>query len=309
MIFRITCLHLLSDVVSTESAELMLASDTHHSWVDKGLENVLAAYLGQSREQCIRTLWQIERILEDIEDEREGLNQALDASIKVSQFPAFPMCDLSNNKLWQAVKLKPFSRDWTWHLKEKLGFVFSQTHLAQNFTLLRDFVQDLRDLCSPDIKSLRGDPSTGVIGRNSTKDLELHRSIGDASQEVFESLQKACSKRIEHHAHLCIEVEQVSSRGILTPQFKFKLAFASVSAESEPMWFSIETIMKEIVLNRKAEGEECASNLKRALKRQLAFPEDAPEPADQDKPRKKKTQDSSASARRNTDVSSIIPGS
>ena len=83
VIFRVTCLHLLSDVVDTESAKLMLASDTHYSWFDKGLENVLAAHLGQSREQCIRTLWQIEMILEEIEDEREGLNQALDAATKV----------------------------------------------------------------------------------------------------------------------------------------------------------------------------------------------------------------------------------
>ena len=186
------------------------------------------------------------------------------------------------------MKLKPFSRDWNRHLKEKLGFAFSQTRLVKNFNLLRDFVQDLKDLCSPGIESLSASPSTDVISRDNFKDLELHRSIGDDSQEVFDSLQKASSKHIEHHAHLCVKVEEVNSRGTLTPQFKFKLAFASVSAESEPMWFSIETIMEEIMLDGKDEGEECDSKLKGALKRQISFPEATPERADRGRPKKKR---------------------
>lgn len=78
VIFRGICFHLLSDVIETDNAELMLADLSHDCWFDDGLEHQLAILLGESRKQCIRTLWQIERILNDFEDERLGFSQALD---------------------------------------------------------------------------------------------------------------------------------------------------------------------------------------------------------------------------------------
>jgi hypothetical protein len=83
VIFRCTCFHLLSDVVESEDAELMLATTNHQYWSNQGLENQLVTLLGESQKQCIRTLEQIEKVLDDIEGKRLELSQALERENEV----------------------------------------------------------------------------------------------------------------------------------------------------------------------------------------------------------------------------------
>ncbi|KAL9116888.1 MAG: hypothetical protein Q9187_006581 [Circinaria calcarea] len=271
VIFRGTCFHLLSDVIETDNADLMLANLSHDCWFDKDLEHQLAILLGESRKQCIRTLRQIERILDDSEDERLDFSQALDGGDE------------------QQMRAKLAPKDWKRHVKKKLKFAFSETRLSQNLSLLKDLVQDFKDICSPEIKAMLAKSLTSFGHGNEAKILKIHNTIGEASQEVYKALKDACNKHIDHHAHLCVEVEQIIGNGASTPQFKFSLAFASTAVYSELSWFAIETIMHEIVLSKKQDSSSCPEDVTRALKRQFHGPEDIPGPAEKKKRKNEKT--------------------
>ena len=168
-----------------------------------------------------------------------------------------------------------------------MKFAFSETGLSQHLSLLKDFVQDFKDLCSPETTRRTVKSVNGLGNKGSTKELELHNTIGEASQEVYEALKNACNKHIEHHAHLCVEVEQISGSAASTPQFKFSLAFASTATPSESLWFAIETVMNEIALRKSQDGDPCYGDVTRALKRQFPCSEDDPEPAEKTVKRKK----------------------
>ena len=172
-------------------------------------------------------------------------------------------------------------------MKPKLKFAFSATGLSQHLSLLKDFVQDFKDLCSPETKRKTAKSLSSLGHGGSAKELEIHNTIGEASQEVYEALKNACNKHIEHHAHLCVEVEQVSGGTSSTPQFKFSLAFASTAPSSEPLWFAIETVMNEIVLRKSQDSDSSSGDVTRALKRQFPCSENDPGPAEKTVKRKK----------------------
>lgn len=181
------------------------------------------------------------------------------------------------------------SKDWRRHVKTKLKFAFSETRLSQNLSLLKDLVQDFKDICSPEIKTMSAKFFTSLGHGSEAKKLKIHNTIGEASQEVYKGLKNACNKHINHHAHLCVEVEQIIGSGASIPQFKFNLAFASTAAYSELSWFAIETTINEIVLSKKQDSSSCSKDVTKALKRQFQCPEDNPGPAESKKRMRKKT--------------------
>ncbi|KAL9607525.1 MAG: hypothetical protein Q9167_007565 [Letrouitia subvulpina] len=229
----------------------MLANADHYYWSDGSLDHRLSTFLGDSRVQCLRTLEHIEEILADIEENRNRLSKALEQETEQrdGKIPA---------------------KKWRRQIQEKLKFSFSESRLSENLSILTDFVHDFKTLRSSletqrELSKAHGNHRAEI----QSKELQLHRTIGEASQGVYEALQSACSKHIEHRAHLCIEVEQVSGNTVSTPQFKFNLAFASTAVQSEPFWFAVETMMNERVLETGQNRTLRTGNVINMLKRQL----------------------------------------
>ncbi|KAG8531245.1 uncharacterized protein KY384_004603 [Bacidia gigantensis] len=265
VIFRKDCFLLLSDLVNSDDADLMLANpeEYHQYWSDEGLDYQLADILGESRQQCMRTLEQIDSILADIEQERVKLTKALENETEGDR----------ENKI--------LAKTWRRHVRAKLKFSFSETRLSQNLSAMTDFIHDFKNLRSSLDKPCRSMKLNDVSSQGSkSRELQMHQTIGEASQGVYEALQSACNKHIEHCAHLCVEVEQVSGRSVSSPQFKFSLSYTSVAAQTEPLWFAIETVMNEIVLGARQTNVSCDSHEVRSLKRSR---EPGPEPPSKEK--------------------------
>ena len=113
------------------------------------------------------------------------------------------------------------------------------------------------------------------IPRNLSVEMEKYKVIGQASQQLYEALGRACTKHTEHQAHFCVEVEQAIIDGNRGAQVKFNIAFTPVSlAESadqaELRWFVVDSVTGDALTVGKPSNINC--ELEKSLKRSILDP-------------------------------------
>ena len=279
-IFRVQCLHLLADVVESNAAESMLKDAEHPFWSSEQLEGQIAQLLGESRGACIETIRLISEILDDVEVERQNLLAAVECEqstmVFITRFKSkevltvFCPQKLGNGKL--------SARDWKKRVASKVKFSFSDTRLAQNLNTLCDLNLDFRTLSSQMKVSGSGISQDTRLNQGfHLNAIRANREIGEASQVVYDALNNACHKHIEHKVHLCLEVEQIS-RGddISSMQLRFSMAFANAANHSELVWVAIKAIADGQGRLQTANGADCSDILANTLKRHIDTISDPP---------------------------------
>ena len=114
--------------------------------------------------------------------------------------------------------------------------------------------------------------------RNLSVEMEKYRVIGQASQQLYEALGRACTKHTEHQAHFCVEVEQAIIDGNRGAQVKFNIAFTHVSlAESadqgELTWFVVDSVTGDaLTVGHVEKPSNIDFELEKSLKRQILDP-------------------------------------
>jgi len=80
--------------------------------------------------------------------------------------------------------------------------------------------------------------------QKSCQEVERYKVIRQASQQVYESLGKACTKHKEHQAHFCVEAKQVENGGEDCFQIRFNMAYTQrpgAPNQSELIWFVVDS--------------------------------------------------------------------
>ena len=72
------CRNLLSEAVDDDQADSMLKHDDHQCWSDQGVENQIATFLGHHWRDCMKTIVEIEDILQGIGRETELLAASIE---------------------------------------------------------------------------------------------------------------------------------------------------------------------------------------------------------------------------------------
>ena len=108
--------------------------------------------------------------------------------------------------------------------------------------------------------------------------MEKYRVIGQASQQVYEALGRACTKHTEHQAHFCVEVEQAIIDGNHGAQVKFNMAFTHMTLtgscdQGELIWFVVDSVTGDaLAVERSEKPSNIEFELERSLKRQIVDP-------------------------------------
>lgn len=109
-------------------------------------------------------------------------------------------------------------------------------------------------------------------------EVEKYRIIGQASQQVYEALGRACTKHTEHQAHFCVEVEQAIIDGNRGARVKFSIAFthmslAGPSDQGELTWFIVDSVTGDaLAVGHSEKQSNIKLELERSLKRQIVDP-------------------------------------
>ena len=136
--------------------------------------------------------------------------------------------------------------------------------------------------------------------------MEKYRVIGQASQQVYEALGRACTKHTEHQAHFCVEVEQAIIDGNRGAQVKFSIAFthmslAGSSDQGELTWFVVDSVSGDALAVGHSEKTNIELELERSLKRQIV------DPAFQPNKSKKSVRFQSPEPQRNSALMPVLP--
>lgn len=137
--------------------------------------------------------------------------------------------------------------------------------------------------------------------------MEKHRVIGQASQQVYEALGRACTKHTEHQAHFCVEVEQAIIDGNRGAQVKFSIAFthmslAGSSDQGELTWFVVDSVTSDaLAVGHSEKQSNIELELERSLKRQIV------NPAFQPKKSRKGVRFQSPEPQRNSTIMPALP--
>ena len=101
-------------------------------------------------------------------------------------------------------------------------------------------------LSSQSLKLQKQQTSGTQAVKPAARDIVQAKSIQNASRRMYEALSKSCSKHSEHRTHFCLEARPVGSANV---QFRVGFARLSIqdgSAASEPIFFTIESIVQEV---------------------------------------------------------------
>ncbi len=153
--------------------------------------------------------------------------------------------------------------------KEKLRFSFSRSHLSDNIATLRTLNGDFERLYnlvkSPSFNRPHEAPHASS---DFNKAVLRYQNVGEASGQIYEALEEACTKHTEYLAYFCIEAEETTPNGIYeSTGVKFSIAFAAVPNQSTPIWFVIDaTIGKSLPLDNPDTAVDI-TDLSKSLKR------------------------------------------
>ena len=172
---------------------------------------------------------------------------------------------------------------WRRRTAKKLRFAFSKPRLDQTLVDLRASNHDFQILSK---QNLRPNSTQARKLTEAPKEISLevekYRVIGQASQQVYEALGRACTKHTEHQAHFCVEVEQAIIDGNRGAQVKFSIAFthmslAGPSDQSELTWFVVDSVTGDaLAIGRSEKQSNVELELERSLKRQIVDPAHQP---------------------------------
>ena len=134
---------------------------------------------------------------------------------------------------------------WKSHIRQKLKFSFSESHLSANLKTLTDLNQDFFTLSSVfQIPSKAGE-QTSTHSLNE-KLMYKHRLIGNAAQEVWQFLDRLeCDGCEENWAHLGIGEERVNQDETTSGSAKFNLALCCTRISLDLSRFVVTTRLRE----------------------------------------------------------------
>lgn len=163
-------------------------------------------------------------------------------------------------------------------MAKKLRFSFSKGRLDENLTALRSLNDDFRTLSSQTAGPLRAAGVSKGSARHDTKEVQICRTIGKASGQVYKALGKACTKHSEHLAHFNLKVEHEPCRGTMVPELKFNMAFTHLTlaglCQVEPVWFVVDSIIGDAEMAGHTKDVPKLDQLTGSLKRQTSISQD-----------------------------------
>ena len=160
-------------------------------------------------------------------------------------------------------------------MTKKLRFSFSKSRLDETLTALRSLNDDFRVLSSQTAASLRPAEVSRGSARHVTKEVQICRTIGKASGQVYHALGKACTKHSEHLAHFNLKVEHKPCRGTTVPELKFNMALTHLTlaglCQVEPVWFVVDSIIEGAETTDHTKDVPKLDQLTGSLKRQTSI--------------------------------------
>lgn len=136
-------------------------------------------------------------------------------------------------------------RSWKSHIRQKLKFSFSESHLSANLKTLTDLNQDFVTLSS--FFQMPSKPNEKKPTHSLTeKTIDKHRLIGIAAEEVWQFLNRLEKVECEEHwAQLGIGDERVNQEETTSGSTKFKLALCCTRTSLDLSRFVVTTKLLE----------------------------------------------------------------
>lgn len=160
-------------------------------------------------------------------------------------------------------------------MAKRLQFSFSESRLDHNLATIRSLNDDFRTLSS---QTAATHVAFREPARYTHKEIEICRTIGKASRQIYEALGKACTKHTEHLAHFNLKVEHEPCQGGMIPELKFKMAFTHLTlagmSQGEPVWFVVDSITEGLDTTERLKGVPEVDKLTASLKRQSSTPQE-----------------------------------
>jgi hypothetical protein len=125
----------------------------------------------------------------------------------------------------------------------KIEFAFSESHLQERITRIRELTEDFRTLVGQAAALSQARLPDSKFQGSSSKEIEKFALVKTAARNLYEALGTACTKHTEHQAHFSL---QPVWQG-LDPHIRFSIAFRHLtinhSSGNQPMWFQVESVV------------------------------------------------------------------
>ena len=145
--------------------------------------------------------------------------------------------------LGQMQKHKKESRSsWKRRVKTKLLASFSKSRWADTVEDLRDWNRDFAMLASQSLRSgVKQQNHDGESVRDVEQEIAKYNTINEFSRQVYQALERACTKHVEHLAHTCAMVECTKRRGSCSHEVRFQMALAGSARQRQPIRFIVNS--------------------------------------------------------------------
>ena len=149
--------------------------------------------------------------------------------------------------LGQMQKHKQESRSsWKRCVKTKLRASFSKSRWAETLKDLKDWNADFAILASQSLRSgAKQQNHDRKILRDVEQEIAKYNTINEFSRQVYQALERACTKHVEHLAHTCAMVECTKRRGSCSHEVKFQMALAGSSRQRQPIRFVVNSTIDD----------------------------------------------------------------
>ena len=141
-----------------------------------------------------------------------------------------------------------------------------QAKLEDSLSELKALNDDFVRLSSQTSKLQKQQSGYTQDQKYTSKDIARVKAIQNASRRVYDALSKSCSKHAEHRTHFCLEAK---TEGAANTHFRVgfaRLAIQGTPAASEPVFFTIESIVQEVSNTRKRSLETELGTRKKTIK-------------------------------------------
>ncbi|MDI1492857.1 MAG: hypothetical protein OHK93_004640 [Ramalina farinacea] len=232
-IFQTQCILLLSTVIDTPAASQIVSATHKLAPAAKAeVEERLKSVLGDSRTAIIGTIRAINAALLATQRECKELSETVEKE------------DKGKKKKRKISDLNMLS-SWKSHIRQKLKFSFSESHLSANLKTLTDLNQDFVTLSSLfQFPSKSGEQSS--THSLNERLIDKHRLIGMAAEEVWNFLHSLeCDGCEQHWAHLGIGDERVNQDETASGLAKFNVALSCTRTSLDLTRFVVTTKLQE----------------------------------------------------------------
>ena len=149
--------------------------------------------------------------------------------------------------LGQMQKHKKESRSsWKRCVKTRLRASFSKSRWAETLRDLKDWNADFAVLASQSLRSgAKQQNHHRKTLRNVEQEIAKYNTINEFSRQVYQALERACTKHVEHLAHTCAMVECTKRRGSCSHEVRFQMALAGSARQRQPMRFVVNSTIDD----------------------------------------------------------------